>query len=432
MVPSRHNIVSRVKGSSQHFVVNLLSGEADLLDEHEVESIAAGAAQEALVAKGYVVDRDDEERRYRAAYLAFLRGRDSDELQLFYVPTYACNFGCDYCYQQAYAPEARSEQRAVIEAFFAYVDTAFVGRKKYVTIFGGEPLLPSPSARGAIEQLTSETRSRGLDVAVVTNGYHLASYVDLLSSARIREVQVTLDGPEPVHDARRFLKGGGGTFQQVVHGIDACLAARLPVNLRTVLDRQNIGRFVELARFAIARGWTEDPLFKTQLGRNYELHGCQPGRERLYTRLELFQDLYSLARTEPDLLRFHKPAFSVARFLFEQGALPEPLFDACPACKTEWAFDYTGKIFPCTADVGKPGEELGTFYPTVFLDEEKVAMWEERDVLAIPECHGCELSLACGGGCGAVSRNRDGSVLSPDCRPVRELLELGLSLYESP
>jgi uncharacterized protein len=115
--------------------------------------------------------------------------------------------------------------------------------------------------------------------------------------------------------------------------------------------------------------------------------------------------------------------------LFENGELPEPLFDSCPACKTEWAFDYSGNIYSCTATVGKKGEELGSYYPSETLNADLVCDWEERDVLAIAECKNCALQLACGGGCGSVAKNQAGSVLKPDCRPVKELLELGIALY---
>jgi len=201
------------------------------------------------------------------------------------------------------------------------------------------------------------------------------------------------------------------------------------VNLRTVLDRENIEGFAALARFAIDRGWTDDPKFKTQIGRNYELHHCQSERGRLYSRLSLYEDLYTLIQRDRELLRFHRPAFSVSRFLFDHGELPAPLFDACPACKTEWAFDYTGRIYPCTANVGKQGDAVGTFYPERRLDASLVEPWEERDVLAIDACRGCSVQLACGGGCGAVSRNQAGTISAPDCRPIKELLSLGCALY---
>lgn len=429
MLPSRHNIVSSIRDSDRWFVVNLLSGEADILDEQERRALLAGEARPDFVNKGYVVDPEHEQQRLQKAYADFLDGRETDEVQLFYVPGYVCNFACSYCYQDRYEAPSVGEQSAVIDAFFAYTDKAFAARRRYVTVFGGEPLLSSAPAREAMEQLVAGVRARGIDLAVVTNGFHLQQYVELLQRARVREVQVTIDGVQDVHDRRRYLAGGQGTFGQIVAGVDACLAAGLPVNLRVVVDRENLAQLPALAAFAIGKGWTGHPGFKTQLGRNYELHHCQSERSRIYSRIELYQDLYGLVREHPEVLELHRPAFSIARFLADEGKLPEPLFDSCPGCKTEWAFDYTGRIYPCTATVGKAGEEVGTFFPEVSLQPERVRAWEDRDVLGIEACRGCALQLACGGGCGAVAKNATGELHAPDCRPVRELLELGLSLY---
>jgi uncharacterized protein len=232
-----------------------------------------------------------------------------------------------------------------------------------------------------------------------------------------------------VHDGRRPLVSGKGSFDAVVRGIDAALDRGIPVNLRSVLDRENVGSFLDLARFAIDRGWTDQPHFKTQIGRNYELYECQADPDRLYSRLELYRELYSIAREHPELLRYHRPAFSIARFLFDNGRLPAPLFDACPGTKTEWAFDYTGRIYSCTATVGKLDEALGRFYPEVELDQARVAAWQARDVLGIDACRSCALQLACGGGCAAVAKNRAGRLDAPDCRPVRDLMALGMGLY---
>ena len=431
---SRYNILTRLHGRDDYLLVNLLSRQADLLEPDDGQRLERGEIVRAseLAAKGYLVDPAEEGRHYRKAYLDFVDERASDELQLFYVPSYACNFGCSYCYQDEYPAPPPADPDAVLDAFFSYVDDTFAERRKYVTLFGGEPLLPSASARHAVERMVTETARRGLDLAVVTNGFHLEDHVALLQTGRIREVQVTLDGTEKVHDERRYLEGGGATFRQIVAGVDACLAAGLPVNLRSVLDRDNVAGFAELAHFAVDRGWTASPLFKTQIGRNYELHHCQSQRTRLYSRLSLYEDLHALVERDPAILRFHRPAFSIARFLFDRGELPAPLFDACPACKTEWAFDYAGRIYPCTANVGKPGESVGTFFPGRSVDEASVESWQERDVLGIGACRGCAVQLACGGGCGAVAKNRDGAIAAPDCRPVKELLSLGGALYGPP
>ncbi len=431
MVPSKHNIMARLEGSRHYLIVNPLSRNADLLTARTAEAALAGRFPdpEQWLAKGYLVDPEEESRRYRAAYLDFLDARESSEVQAFFVPTYGCNFGCSYCYQSGYPREEGGCTPEVVEAFYSYLDGELAGRQRYVTVFGGEPLLPGRQARSAMAALVAGASRRGLDLAVVTNGYHLADYLDLLAGATIREIQVTLDGPESVHDRRRPLKGGGATFRAVQAGIAAALERRFPVNLRVVVDRENIDALPELARNAAAWGWTGNPLFKTQVGRNYELHSCQARPQKLFSRAELHGALYQLARSNPEVLEFHRPAFSLSRFLFDTGELPEPLFDACPGCKTEWAFDYTGRIYPCTATVGKPGEEVGRFHPAVELQAERVRLWEERDVTAIEACGGCALQLACGGGCAAVAQNSRGHLDGPDCRPVQEALAKGFSLY---
>jgi uncharacterized protein len=105
------------------------------------------------------------------------------------------------------------------------------------------------------------------------------------------------------------------------------------------------------------------------------------------------------------------------------------LFDSCPACKTEWAYDYTGKIFPCTATVGKVNEAVGSFYPESLLDNDKIDSWAERDITTIDECKNCNIQHLCGGGCASVAKNNYGSIYKPDCRPIEQLLGLGVSLY---
>jgi uncharacterized protein len=290
-------------------------------------------------------------------------------------------------------------------------------------------LLNSPKQKELISYLLKGANAAKLDVCFVTNGYSLVDYIGILKTASIREIQVTLDGVGVMHDARRFLKGGGATFDTIVAGIDACLQNELPVNLRMVVDKENITGLPEMAQFAIDKGWTKSEFFKTQLGRNYELHHCQATSEKLFSRISLYETIYNQIKQHPYILEFYKPAYSISKFLAENGELPDPLFDACPACKSEWAFDYTGHIFSCTATVGKEDESLGTYYPEVSRKEDMINAWESRDVTSIPECSACSVQLACGGGCGSVAKNRTGTVCSTDCRPVKELLELGFSAY---
>ena len=435
---SRYNIFSKIRDSGNYFILNLLTGNADILTPDEAEKIykvrdeqnySPSSLTDNMTEKGYLIDDEKESSLYRSKYLDHLDTREKEDVQLFFITNYTCNFACSYCYQDQYknpAPELNTE---VIDSFFNYINSAFAAKNKYITVFGGEPLQGNPKQKKLISYLLERANNLKIDVCFVTNGYTLNEYIDILRNGGIREIQVTLDGTGSTHNKRRFLKGGGGTFDKIVSGIDACLQNSIPVNLRMVIDKENIDNLHELAQFAIDRGWTNNSLFKSQIGRNYELHHCQSAPDKLFNRISLYEKIYDLIAQYPHVLQFYKPAYSVSKFLSENGNLPDPLFDSCPACKTEWAFDYTGNIYPCTATVGKADESLGTFYPLVNLITEKTDQWESRDVTSISECRDCSLQLACGGGCGSLAKNNKGSVNSADCRPVKELLELGFAAY---
>ena len=435
---SKYNIFSKIRDSDNYFVVNLLTGNADILmpdDAMKIKKVQEGKPiadnrfLKELLEKGYLIDELEETKNYRRKYLDFIDSREKDEVQLFFITNYSCNFACTYCYQDQYSNPDQELNEEVIDAFFRYIASNFALRKKYITVFGGEPLLNGSKHKEFVASLLTRATALNLDVCFVTNGYTLEDYVPLLRAGRIREIQVTLDGTEAIHNKRRFLKGGSGTFDKIVGGIDACLKNNLNVNLRMVIDKDNIENLPELAQFAIDKGWTKSPWFKTQIGRNYELHHCQSKPDILFDRVSLFERIFELTRENPHILQFYKPTYSISKFLAENGELPDPLFDSCPACKTEWAFDYTGHIYPCTATVGKIDESLGTFYPRVLRNLSQIELWESRDITVIPECKNCSVQLGCGGGCGAVAKNRTGKICSPDCRPVKELLELGFSSY---
>jgi len=435
---SKYNIFSKIRDSENFFIINLLSGNADILsitDAEKIEILKKGEVISdkdftlELSEKGYLADEAEEAKLYRKKYIDFMDSREKDEIQIFFVTNYSCNFACTYCYQDQYSNPNHELNNDIIDAFFNYIQKEFAGRKKYITIFGGEPLLNSPKQKALISQLISKAMDSKLEISFVTNGYSLEDYVPLFTSGKIREIQVTLDGTEKVHNSRRFLKGGNGTFEKIVRGIDACLENHIDINLRMVVDKENIENLPELARFAIDKGWTKSPYFKTQIGRNYELHHCQSSPDKLFDRVSLFERIYELTKQYPHIAEFYKPAYSVAKFLSENGELPDPLFDSCPACKSEWAFDYTGQIYSCTATVGKSEESLGSFYPVVTRRTDIIQLWENRDVTSIPECKNCSVQLACGGGCGSVAKNLSGKICSADCRPAKELLEIGFSAY---
>lgn len=443
---SSHTILAPIPGRADVLAVQPLSGQAALLGPTEAALAAAldggpapeGLPGDALREAGFVVESDDEDRAMLAeAYAGWLDNVDRTATQLILVPSFGCNLACTYCYQGQFEPEGHGLIKpAVIDAFFAWVDRYHGSDdpRPYITLFGGEPLIDTPVHHDRVERILAGAAARGIEVAAVTNGYDLESYLPALTAGPIKEVQVTLDGPEPMHDERRIHATGRGTFANVVRGVDALVAAGIPVNLRVVADAHNLPSLPALADVAAEHGWLDLPesKFKTQIGRNYELYGCTSRQRRsdLLGRTELWEQYVALTEEHPTLRRFHEPRFHGVRHLAETGELPPPNFDACPAAKKEWAFGPDGSLYGCTATVGQAKHRLGSFFPAVERDEEAIGVWQGRNVFTIAGCQGCALSPVCGGGCGAIAAEHGDGPRSPDCRPVRELYGLGAAFYE--
>ncbi|HVM65128.1 MAG TPA: radical SAM protein, partial [Acidimicrobiales bacterium] len=278
---SRWTISAPVPGRNTTLLVQPLSGEAALLDNSEAASLSAvplatlpaGLDQTALREMRILVDSEDDDARLLAdAKRAFAVEMERTPTQLIAVPSFACNLACTYCYQEVFESARGLVEPAVIDALFAWIDRFHAGEnpRPYLTLFGGEPLVDTTAHHDRIRRYLEGARARGLAVALVTNGYDLDAFVPLLACGPLREVQVTIDGPRSVHDARRPHSNGGATFERIVRGIDAMVAAKIPVNLRVVVDRANLPALPELARFADGKGWLALPetRFKTQVGRN--------------------------------------------------------------------------------------------------------------------------------------------------------------------
>jgi uncharacterized protein len=428
---------------------NYLSGSIDIVEEDEVEEflrhVETGNWEnyknlDHLLERGYLFkDESEESMLIGEKHYRFLSEYEKTATQLIFVPTYICNFSCEYCYQVDYQNPKAVLRNDITDKFFSYIDSRFSKEpvKPYITLFGGEPLLGGNEYKKSILYFLENARDKGYGVAIVTNGYELADYIPdfLTRKLNIKEIQVTLDGVQEIHDKRRPVKNSQdnskGTFEKITEGIELALKSGYPINLRAIVDKINMPHLPALAEFTNQKGWLNYPAgqFQTTLGRNYELHFCQTGTP-LYERAEMWSDYVSLAKQHPVLYKYHKPQFHGMRGLYENGELPVPIFDGCPAGKKEWAFDFKGDIYGCTASVGVEKYKLGSFITGDIVNEEQILEWKKRDVFSIPECKTCAVSLSCGGGCGVLAANNSGGkILSPDCRPVKELVALGIDYY---
>ncbi len=445
MIIAKNNIIIKIQHSNkpEYAILNPISGSFDIMGEDEYQSLQKLTEGEAptsdlssyLLERGYAYNNpEDQENAIRKAYTDFNNEIANSQVQLMLVPTYSCNLACTYCFQHGIDGRPTLISKEIVDAFFDYAKINFSQdlQKPFITLFGGEPLVNSPAQRAIIEYIVDKCAQADYELSAVTNGYDFTEYIDILKKAKVKEIQFTLDGSKNIHDTRRATANKKGTFDRIIAGIEAAVKNKMPVNLRSVVDIENIEDLVNLAEFLDKKGWLDLPpeLFKTQLGRNYELFECYAKPQHLMTELELWGKFASLSKTYPNLSKFHRPDFKGIRHIVDTGEMYMASFDTCPACKTEWVFDLYGDIYGCTASCGREEYLLGTFFPETNLNTDRINTWKSRNVKTIPKCRDCKYDVICGGGCGVVAANHnEGNILSPDCRPIQGLIDIGINHY---
>lgn len=92
-----------------------------------------------------------------------------------------------------------------------------------------------------VEEALVQAKARGYYFHAVTNGVNVADFIPLFKyfQEQIRSFQLTLDGPQSVHDMRRVNKGSKGSYDAVVRGIDVLLDAGFEVHVQTILEKQH-------------------------------------------------------------------------------------------------------------------------------------------------------------------------------------------------
>lgn len=443
---SKYNIILPFSEEQNKFaIINALSGSFDIASKEEVDKLYGIKEGKEIkdidfldyvIERGYVYEEKEfEDFRLKQSYKEFNEIMEESPTQVLLVPTYGCNFSCIYCYERGIPGKKELISKEAVDAFFEDMAIRLKNEKikPYITLFGGEPFIDTPIQKEIMSYIINKSRELNYEIAAVTNGYNIVEYIDILEKGLIREIQVTIDGPKDVHNSRRKLLGGGDSFEKILKGIDMLVSRDIPVNLRVVVDWDNAEYLPQLADILDKKGYLDLPVekFKTQIGRNYELFECSLNHESLMSQVEQWASFAEMAEKNPILKKFHNPEFKGIRNAVISGSLYAPTFDTCPAGKKEWLYDLYGDIYGCTASAGRKEYRLGTFYPERTIFDDKLKPWRQRNVLNIPGCEDCPVSLVCGGGCGVVANERNGRVLSPDCHDINKIFEIGIKYYKN-
>ncbi len=113
-------------------------------------------------------------------------------------------------------------------------------------ITGGEPFL-----RQDLMQILQELQNRKFDIYILSNGILISSErARLLADIGIKGVQISIEGPENIHDAIR----GKGSFSSSRKGIGNLLDKGIEVTLNVTLSDINAGHFIDVIELALSIG----------------------------------------------------------------------------------------------------------------------------------------------------------------------------------
>jgi uncharacterized protein len=363
-----------------------------------------------------------------------------------------CNLDCDYCFflsKEMLYPDSRFRMADdTLELYLRQLIEAH-SRVPEVTIAwqGGEPTLMGLDFFRRSVEITEKYLRPGQRAlhTIQTNGTKLDSEWAAFFKEHGFLVGISIDGPREIHDTYRVTRGGRGSFDQVMRGLDALRAAAVDWNALTTIHAANADRGREVycflrdacgARFvqfipiiervpdADADGtvpwssWRDRPLY-VQEGRavtGRSIDGAGYGR----FLLDVFEEW-----VRRDVGEVYVQMFDTA--LANWYGEPPSLCIHCETCGNALALEHNGDLYSCDHFV-EPDYLLGNIAEHDMIDliaspRQRQFGLDKRETL--PQyCLDCDVRFACHGGC-----PKDRFIATPDGEDGLNYLCPGYKLF---
>ena len=244
--------------NNQVLTYNALHGTLALMDQDKYDKFLQFANNntpindddfEKDLFKGGIVTNDqvDELSLLR---LQMLQSRyNSHHMGLTIAVTEDCNFRCTYCYEQN-SIQPKKMTTEVQGDIVQLVENRIEALSNLsITWYGGEPLMAMDTIKNLSDKIVElcETHNITYNAFIVTNGYLLnADYASKLANLKVTGAQVTLDGPEDIHNERRPLVGGKPTFDRIIKNLQEAIEHIPNINIRINTDKENEERVDEI------------------------------------------------------------------------------------------------------------------------------------------------------------------------------------------
>jgi uncharacterized protein len=372
--------------------------------------------KETLVKGGFLIDESMDEIEILKSKNRISRFAQNNHIGLTIAPTLSCNFRCIYCYEKH--KKDRMNLR-IMRSLLGWAEKATTGGKNLsVTWFGGEPLL----AMREIQYLSkgfltiSEKNKAKYSADIITNGFLLdRKTAAKLKKHHVTKAQITIDGPKNIHDKRRPLVNGKGTFDVILENIKNCCDL-LEITLRINVDKTNSAYVYDVL----------DMLEKENL-KNKVL----PYIGYVYPYTEVCADAQKVCMgKEQYCLMQAKMRLEMTERGYSFSAYPMLKGGFCTADSLHSAtISPSGSIVKCWNDicyeVKSVNHILGEKTPQM---QSNFAKWVAWDPFEKEECRECQILPICMGGCPYLAYEK-GLKEKGECIDWKYNLKEMLSLY---
>ncbi len=162
--------------------------------------------------------------------------------------TYGCGLKCAHCYTDCYnTPEDRRREMTTAEAL-AIADKIAEGGCFWLCLTGGDPL-----AHHGFKEIYLRAKQHGLLVTIFTTGTSMTpAMADLLAANPPFNIEVTIHGTTA--EVYESVTQRPGSFERFQRGIRLIMERGLPLKLKTVAMRQNVGELATIKAFVESLG----------------------------------------------------------------------------------------------------------------------------------------------------------------------------------
>ncbi len=354
--------------------------------------------------------------------------------------THACNMRCKYCYGSLSADGWDAAPHLYgADTSGMPLDTAMQGvdflfdasgnmTDLSVIFFGGEPLLELPLMEQVADYVREKEAETGkkADLSLSTNALLLNDkrVIDFLLKQRVG-CQVSMDGPQPIHDQSRCLPDGSGSYEAVLPGIKRLICkrpGRVPV------------------RATICRGMTDLPsVLEHLLNLGFGSVHMEPARGSSGALLITSEDVPAIQEQTERIALFLVNSVQNNRFfnytnlvkhIRQTRVVRQRLAHYCGAGRTYLALSQDGSFYPCHRFVGLDDYRMGDIRTGVNLALQRTIL--DLTVDNRPGCRDCWARYLCGGGCWKHAVDAHGRLETPDlevsCRLIRHQIECAMAV----